>query len=237
MKVVFALIFSVFSVLGCAQEKKVLVFSKTEGFYHESIPAGRQAIQDLGESNGFIVEGTADAAVFTQKDLEEFSLVIFLNTTGNVLNEQQQTAFENYLSAGGNFFGIHSAADTEYDWEFYGKLVGAYFTSHPEVQEAEVIVEKPDHPTVDHLPKKWRRTDEWYNYKDIQSNIEVLLSLNESSYEGGTNGGYHPVAWYRKLEGGGVAVYTGGGHTIPSYSEPLFVEHLLKCILFALEKD
>lgn len=220
-----------------AQEKKVLVFYKTAGFWHESIPAGYQAIEDLGEDNDFIVESTDESGEFTEDGLKEYDLVIFYNTTGDVLDEEQQEAFENYIAEGGNFFGIHSAADTEYDWKWYVELVGAYFVDHPEVQEAELVVEQPKHPTVAHLPARWKRTDEWYNYKDINPENEVLLTIDESTYSGGTNGEDHPIAWYRNLEGGGRMVYTGLGHTIQSYVEPAFVEHLLQSILFAMGEE
>lgn len=219
-----------------AQSKQVLVFHKTEGFWHSSIATGYQAIEDLGEDNGFKVKETNNAGIFEEPELADYNLVIFLNTTGDVLNEIQQKHFEDYIKGGGSFFGIHAAADTEYDWHWYGQLVGAYFTDHPEVQSADIKVVKPKHPTVAHLPGNWNRTDEWYNYRIVNDDIKVLLNLDESSYSGGTMGEDHPIAWYRNLEGGGVSIYTGGGHTIASYVEPLFVEHLLQCILFALNK-
>lgn len=222
-----------FSFLN-AQDNKVLVFHKTDGFYHNSIPTGIRTLKNLGDQNDFEVTATDDAAIFSEENLKTYNLVIFLNTTGNVLNENQEKAFEHYINGGGNFFGIHSAADTEYDWQWYGDLVGAYFTSHPAIQKAEVKVVKPAHPTVAHLPETWSRTDEWYNYKDIHGGIEELLMLQENSYEGGTNGDYHPIAWFQELEGGGRAVYTGGGHTKESYSEADFREHLLQCIFFAM---
>ncbi len=213
----------------------MLVFYKTEGFWHKSIPAGYQAIEDLGEDHGFKTDETDDAGEFTKGNLESYDLVIFLNTTGDILNEEQQEAFEEFIENGGSFFGIHAAADTEYDWEWYGKLVGAYFVSHPKVQEAEVVVTMPNHPAVAHLPERWVRKDEWYNYKNINPENKVLLKLDESTYKGGTNGEDHPLAWYRELEGGGIAIYTGVGHTIQSYTEPAFVEHLLRSIMFALD--
>ena len=142
--------------------------------------------------------------------------------------------FQNYMDNGGNFFGIHSAADTEYDWSWYGDLVGAYFNGHPEIQQAEIIVKMPDHITVEHLPLKWERTDEWYNYKDINKGLNVLLSLNEDSYEGGQNGDFHPIAWYQNYIAGGKSIYTGLGHTAESYSEPDFLEHLSRCRRFAI---
>ncbi|MBK5192995.1 MAG: ThuA domain-containing protein [Flavobacteriaceae bacterium] len=239
MKLFFRLVFSGLFVLNflptAAQENRVLVFNKTEGYHHESIPTGTATIKNLGDLNNFKVTETDDAGQFTENNLKKYQLVIFLSTTGNVLNEAQQKAFENYISKGGNFFGIHAATDTEYDWKWYGDLVGAYFLSHPKIQEANVIVEKPLHPAVAHLPKIWTRTDEWYNLKEISPKINVLLSLDETSYEGGENGENHPIAWYRELEGGGKSIYTGGGHTEESYSEPAFQKHLLQCILFALE--
>jgi uncharacterized protein len=237
--IMFPLLFLAFFWVGelQAQEKKVLVFHKTEGFWHESIAAGYQAIEDLGDDHGFDTDSTDDANDFNKEDLKEYDLVIFLNTTGDVLNPEQQEAFEDYIHNGGSFFGIHAAADTEYDWEWYGTLVGAYFVNHPKVQEAEIVVQMPDHPAVSHLPERWVRTDEWYNYKNINPDNKVLLSLDETTYEGGENGDDHPIAWYRELEGGGISIYTGGGHTIQSYVEPAFVEHLLRSILFAMDMN
>lgn len=217
-----------------AQTKEVLVFHKTEGFKHNSISAGYKTISALGEVNGFKVEETKDSQIFENSDLAKFDLVIFLNTSGDILNEIQQRNFEDYIKGGGSFFGIHAAADTEFDWDWYGCLVGAYFKDHPEIQKAEIKVLKPNHPTVAHLSNTWTRTDEWYNYRIINDDIKVLLNLDESTYSGGKMGEYHPIAWYSDLEGGGRSVYTGGGHTIASYAEPLFVEHLLQCILFAM---
>lgn len=234
MRILLLIFLSNFFFLA-AQEKEVLVFHKTDGFYHESIPTGVEALKKLGEENDFNVTATEDAQSFSERNLQKYDLVIFLNTTGNVLNEEQEKAFEQYMNDGGNFFGIHSAADTEYDWQWYGDLVGAYFVSHPAVQEAEITVVKKNHPTVAHLPETWKRTDEWYNYKDINPNIEVVMLLDENTYEGGENKDYHPIAWFQELNGGGKALYTGGGHTKEAYSEEDFMEHLLQSILFATE--
>ncbi len=238
MKLFFSLLFIGIFFMNylqvTAQENQVLVFHKTEGFHHKSIPTGTATIKKFGELNNFKVKETDDAGEFTENNLQKFQLVIFLSTTGNVLDESQQTAFEDYINKGGSFFGIHAATDTEFDWKWYGDLVGAYFLNHPKIQKANVMVEKPIHPTVSHLPKIWSRTDEWYNLKDISPKINVLLSLDETSYEGGENGEMHPIAWYRDLEGGGKSIYTGGGHTKESFIEPAFQEHLLQCILFAL---
>ncbi len=237
MKKFFTVALSIFFLSLAAQEKKVLVFHKTEGFYHESIPTGIETIKVLGDKNGFLVEDTKDSQSFTEENLKQYDLVIFLNTTGDILNESQERAFEKYIKSGKSFFGIHSATDTEYDWEWYGKLVGAYFLDHPKIQEAGIHVEDPNHPIVSHLPLEWQRKDEWYNFKDINPEINVLLRLDENTYQGGRNGENHPIAWYQELENGGVSIYTGSGHTHESYAEPAFLEHLLQSILFVLNRD
>ncbi len=215
-------------------QKKVLIFHETEGYRHKSIETGIQAIQRLGNENDFITEVSRDSRFFTENDLSKIDLVIFLNTTGDIMDTDEQVAFQNYMDNGGNFFGIHAAADTEFDWAWYGKLVGAYFNGHPKIQTAVVNVMMPDHMTVDHLPEKWKREDEWYNYYDIRPDLKVLMSLDEKTYEGGENGDHHPIAWFQNYTGGGISVYTGGGHTAESYSDPDFLEHLRRCINFAL---
>ena len=238
MKFLFSVIicFTILNISALsAQEKQVLIFSKTEGFRHNSIEDGIQAIQRIGNEINFKSITSQDSRFFTENDMQEIDLVIFLNTTGDILNMEEQTAFQSYMDNGGNFFGIHAAADTEYDWRWYGDLVGAYFKSHPKVQEAIVNIKMPQHSTLDHLQDdKWKRTDEWYNYKNIATGLNVLMTLDESSYEGGENGDFHPIAWFQNYRGGGKSIYTGGGHTSESYSEPDFLEHLSRCIEFAL---
>lgn len=213
----------------------VLVFSKTAGYRHESIPAGIAAVQKLGQENNFAVSATEDASDFTKENLGKYRVVIFLNTTMDVLNDSQQGVFENFIRSGGGFVGIHAAADTEYEWNWYGKLVGAYFDGHPNnpnVREAVVQVKDNNHPSTKGLPENWERKDEWYNYKEINPDIHILCNLDESSYEGGTNGENHPIAWHHDFDGG-RAFYTGGGHTVESFSEPLFLKHLLGGIQYA----
>jgi type 1 glutamine amidotransferase len=211
----------------------VLVFSKTAGFRHDSIAVGIQAIRDLGAANSFTVTATEDANHFTTSDLSRYETVVFLNTTGDVLNDTQQSVFQSYISAGGGFVGVHSAADTEYNWPFYGDLVGAYFASHPAIQQANVKVENRAHAATAHLPQTWARTDEWYNFRtNPRANARVLATLDESSYSGGSMGADHPHAWC-KTYSGGRSFYTGGGHTQASYAEPAFRSHLLGGIRYA----
>ncbi|MDL5204795.1 ThuA domain-containing protein [Streptomyces sp. ALI-76-A] len=229
-------------LLGCvsgpaasrpADETRVLVFSKTAGFRHDSIPAGVAAVRQLGGSGGFKVDATEDAGAFTARNLRRYDAVVFLSTTGDVLDPAQQRAFEGYIQRGGGYVGIHAAADTEYDWEFYGGLAGAYFQSHPAIQPATVHVEDRAHPATSGLAKTWERTDEWYDYRsNPREHAHVLASLDESSYTGGTMNGDHPIAWCQTYRGG-RAFYTGGGHTEESYAEPAFRRHLLGGILYA----
>jgi type 1 glutamine amidotransferase len=211
----------------------VLVFSKTAGFRHDSIEEGITALQELGAENNFTVTATEDGAAFTSENLAQHRVVVFLSTTGDVLDDAQQTAFEEYIAGGGGYVGIHAASDTEYDWPWYGELVGAYFASHPEIQAATVTVEDQAHDSTAHLPAAWQRTDEWYNYQsNPRENVRVLASLDESSYSGGTMNGDHPIAWCHEYAGG-RSFYTGGGHTIESYAEPEFLRHLLGGIRWA----
>ena len=217
---------------------KILVFSKTMGFKHASIPAGMAAIQMLGNENGFEVDTTKNGEVFNEESLKQYSAVVFLSTTGNVLDAKQEAAFERYIQAGGGYVGVHAAADTEYDWGWYNKLAGAYFLSHPAgTPEADFIIKDNSHiSTKMFADSVWHRTDELYNYKKINPDVNVLMTLDESTYEGGQNGDFHPIAWYHEFDGG-RAFYTGGGHTDESYSEDLFLKHLLGGIQYAIGEN
>jgi cytochrome c len=212
----------------------ILVFSKTAGFRHDSIPAGIAAITELGAQNDIVVEATEDAAAFTDANLDRFSAVIWLSTTGDVLNEEQQAAFERYINHGGGYAGVHSAADTEYDWPWYGGLVGAYFQNHPQIQPATVRVPNHDHPSTVGIPDVWQRTDEWYNYRtNPRAQVKVLATLDESTYSPGNGAmGDHPIAWCH-TQSEGRSWYTGLGHTIESYAEANFRTHLLGGIKYA----
>ncbi len=214
----------------------VLVFSKTAGFRHDSIPAGIAAMRQLGLENNFDVHATEEAAIFSSDSLAKFRVVIFFNTSGDVLNSPQQAALQNFIRAGGGFVGIHSASDTEYNWPWYGELVGAYFESHPKIQKAAVMVADTMHVSTAHLPRIWVREDEWYNFHAHPAGrVNVLLRLDESSYSGGNMGGDHPLAWYHEFDDG-RAWYTAMGHTIESYSDPLFLRHLLGGIQWASKR-
>lgn len=208
-----------------------MVFSKTKGYRHESIEAGKAAIAALGIQNKFDVDTTEDASLFNEENLKRYRAVIFLSTTMDVLDVVQQDDFKRFIEAGGGYVGIHAAADTEYEWPWYGKLVGAYFKSHPKQQEAVVKKVKPFGTNA--TPDTWTRKDEWYNYKSISDDINVIYQLDESTYEGGENDGNHPIAWWHDFEGG-RSFYTGMGHTNESYSDPVYLDHLLQGIKYAI---
>jgi type 1 glutamine amidotransferase len=224
-------------ISACSFAKpKVLIFCKTAGFHHESIAVGIPAIMKMGQENNFDVDTTTNAAKFTADNLKQYAAVIFLSTTGDVLNNEQQTAFEQYIKAGHGFVGVHAATDTEYDWPWYGKLVGAYFKSHPsKQQEANLEIVDRSFIATKHLPATWRRLDEWYNYKWIADDLHVLIKIDEKSYIGGENGDNHPMAWYHSFDGG-RAFYTALGHTDASYADPLYLKHLLGGIKYAIGK-
>lgn len=219
-----------------AQQPRILVFSKTAGYRHSSIEPGKAAILRLGAENGFAVDTTEDATRFTNRNLRRYRTVVFLSTTGDVLDAAQQDALERYIQAGGGWVGIHAATDTEYEWPWYGKLAGAYFASHPSnpnVRTGTFRVRDSSHISTQGLPARWERADEFYNFKSINPAIRVLVDIDETTYQGGTNGANHPMSWYHEYDGG-RAWYTNMGHTDATFSESLFLRHLLGGIRWAM---
>ncbi len=218
-----------------AQQQKILVFSKTAGFHHGSIKQGIRAIQELGIKHGVTVDTTIDATKFNEANLKQYQAVVFLSTTGDILNEGQQAAFEHYIQSGGGYAGVHAATDCEYDWPWYCDLAGAYFAGHPAQQEAVLNVIDTDFPATTHLPKQWTRRDEWYNFRNVADGLNVLINIDENSYDAGKGkmGNRHPMSWYHEFDGG-KAFYTALGHTDESFSEPLFLQHLWGGITYAM---
>ncbi len=216
------------------QPWRVLVFSRTLGYRHDSIAAGLTLIRQLGRDHGFGVDASEDPATFSDSGLAPYAAVVFLSTTGDVLDAGQQAAFERFIRAGRGYVGVHSAADTEYDWAWYGGLMGAYFQDHPPgLHTARLVVEDRSHVSTAHLDATWERTDEWYNFRtNPRPTVNVLITLDESTYTGGTMGSDHPIAWYHAYDGG-RAWYTGLGHTAETYAEPAFIQHLLGGIRWA----
>ncbi|MDO1512161.1 ThuA domain-containing protein [Maribacter confluentis] len=227
---------------SCSQNAKnqVLVFSKTDAFRHESIDAGKNALTKMSQEKGFEITFTEDAEYFNEKELKKFNAVIFLNTTGDVLNDKQQNAFERYIQAGGGYVGVHAATDTEYEWPWYGELVGAYFQDHPiepsNVQKGTFTVTQKDSWATKGMPIEFEREDEFYSFKNISPNINVVLTIDDKSYKGGTNPDYHPMSWYQEFNGG-KSFYTAMGHTNETYSDPLFLDHLWAGIHYVVGGD
>ena len=215
------------------EDRRVLVFSRTTGFRHDSIPDGIAAVRALGDQAGFGVDATEDPSLFEDSRLARYDAVVFLLTTGDILDDSQQAALERYVSRGGGYVGVHSAADTEHGWPWYGDLVGTFFSDHPAIQTAAVVVTDHVHPATRDLPERWTRTDEWYNFRDNpRARVHVLARVDEATYSGGTMGADHPIAWCRFFDGGRT-FYTAMGHTSESYSDPSFRRHLLGGIRFA----
>lgn len=219
----------------------VLVFSKTSGFRHGSISDGIALIQTLGIETGFTVALTEDANDFTLVNLSQYEVVIWLSTTGNVLNDTQQAAFEAYIQQGGAWVGIHAATDCEYNWPWYGQLIGgdAWFISHPSIQDATLDVDDATHISTEDLPASFTFRDEWYNFQNNpRPAVNVLLTIDETSYNPGNNamGADHPMSWYHEFDGG-RAWYTALGHRSQTFEDPLFQSHLLGGILWAANAD
>ncbi|MEM7571549.1 MAG: ThuA domain-containing protein [Bacteroidota bacterium] len=237
----FLLLLVAISLMGCGdkgQPSKILVFSKTAGFRHASIVAGQEMFFELGQANGFQVDTSEDASLFHLTNLKQYTAIVFLNTTGNILNEAQQLALQQFMQTGGGWLGIHAAADTEYDWSWYNELVGAYFNGHPgnpNVRQGDLHVLVPDHPATSHLNRVWTRFDEWYNYRDIKD-FTTLIRIDEDSYEGGTNGDFHPMTWCRPFENGHM-FYTGLGHTAATYAEPEFRQLIIGALQYVMKKE
>ena len=222
-----------------AQTGRALVFSKTEGFRHQSIDAGKKALTQMAAEKNFAIDFTEDAAQFVTNNLKKYNAVIFLSTTGDVLNNDQQSEFERYIQAGGGFVGIHAAADCEYDWPWYGRLVGAWFLDHPmpnNIQTGKFYVVDKNNFATQGMPDTFERKDEFYSFKNIDPSIHVLVKIDETSYKGGKNGDNHPMSWYHDFDGG-RSFYTNMGHTDETYSEPLFLTHLWQGLHYAMGGD
>ncbi|RIV23966.1 cytochrome C [Fibrisoma montanum] len=228
------------SVFAQAPKMNLLVFSKTAAFRHQSIEAGKTALSRMSTEKGFGVNFTEDASLFSETNLKKYNAVVFLNTTGDVLNDDQQNAFERFIQAGGGYVGIHAATDTEYEWPWYGKLAGAYFLDHPmtpsNVQKGKFIVKLKNHWATKGMPDAFERTDEFYSFKNISSKITPVLTIDETSYQGGKNPDFHPMSWYQEFDGG-RSFYTAMGHTDETFAEPLFLNHLWAGIQYVTGGD
>lgn len=237
-KLLFTVFFLCSIISSFAQQKRILVFSKTAGFRHTSIKEGKQFLLDFGKKDGILVDTTENAALFNEENLKKYNAVVWLNTTGDVLNSTQQAAFERYIQAGGGYVGIHAASDTEYGWLWYNDLMGGYFDGHPgnpNVQLGKMTTLDKTHPSTLHLPETFERKDEFYNFKSMKKeNLKFLVSVDEKSYTEGKMGDFHPMSWYHEYDGG-KAFYTNFGHTPETFSsEPLMAQHIGEGIKWAM---
>ena len=214
-------------------QPKVLIFCKTNGYHHASITTGIAAIRQLGAQNGFAVDTTEDSTWFRSKILRGYAALIFLDPTGKVFGPKEEKALKEYIHHGGGYVGIHAATDCEYNWQWYGDLVGGFFRSHPKQQQANFVIVDKDNPSTQGFSDPWSHFDELYNFKYINPDIHVLIKIDETSYTGGANGDKHPFSWYHDFDGG-RAFYTALGHTDETWSDPLFLHHLLSGIQYAM---
>lgn len=222
------LIFGVGNHFFFAQKAvNVLVYSKTQGYRHKSIPVAKKAFKVWGAQENWNVSYSETSSDIATEKLKDIDVIVFLNTTKDVLDASSRKAFQQYIHNGGGFVGIHAATDTEYNWPWYYQMIGAYFKSHPKVQPATLNVNKAcGHPSIQHFDETFTVKDEWYNFtKDVLPSVNVLLTLDATSYQGKNKDKSHPISWYHYYEGGRV-FYTGMGHTNEIYANPDFIKHV-----------
>jgi type 1 glutamine amidotransferase len=212
---------------------RLLIFTKTTGYRHPSIPEGVAALRELAQRDGMQAEVDDTAECFTRTSLARFGAVIWLSTSGTVLDASQRAAFQSFVAGGGHYVGIHAASAAEGDWPWYTELVGAKFVGHPELQSARLIVEDGQHPATAHLNGEWYRQDEWYEFdRNPRSRARVLISVDESSYRGGGMGD-HPLVWCQEL-GSARSFYTALGHSADDFRDAAFLQHLAGGIRWAV---
>jgi type 1 glutamine amidotransferase len=205
---------------------RLLLFTRTTDYRHDSIPAGVAMLEAIGGEDGFDIDAHEDPSAFDQANLKRYDLVIWLSTSGTILTEPQRDAFERWLKAGGAFAGIHSATASEYDWPAFEAIIGSRFDNHPEPQRATILVEDRNHPSTGHLEPSWQWDDEWYSFRgNPRGRVRVLATVDEATYTGGEMGSDHPIAWCGRY-GDGHTWYTALGHPIEAYRDPVFVEHV-----------
>jgi type 1 glutamine amidotransferase len=205
---------------------RVLLFTRTDGYRHDSIEAGIRAVRMLASDDGLDLDHTEDPEAFTESSLSRYGVVVWLSTMGEVLDDAQRTAFAAWLRDGGAFAGIHSATASELEWPEFERIAGAVFVHHPEVQRGVMRVEDATHPSTRELPPVWSHEDEWYDFAaNPRDRVQVLLTVDESSYQGGQMGPDHPVAWCLTY-GDGRCWYTSLGHKSEAFADELFLRHL-----------
>jgi type 1 glutamine amidotransferase len=240
------------NILAQAQFK-VLLVTKTGGWHHESILDGVTAMKALAERNSFELQRHQDGTKLTDETLKKYDVVIFLNTTMNILDADEKEAFKRFIQSGKGFVGIHAASDTEYEWAWYTKLVGRMFHIHPAQQTAKLKITDPNFPGLEHFPKTILWTDEWYEFGKEQVNgLKYLISVDEKTFDpkvtwkdrdtdasgkkvdrtGIGMGDFHPISWYHHYDGG-RSFYTALGHIPLVYKNQWFLDHVYGGIYWA----
>ena len=221
-------LFNVESVNGGAKNINVLVYTKANGYKHQSRLDGIKMFRNLAHNYHFQTDFTEDSTKFNDENLSRYDVIVFLNTSGNVLGESGKAAFKKFINNGGGFLGIHSAADTENQWDWYNGLIGykEYGTSSSKL--ATVSVVDRNNPSTKNLPEKWSCENEWLTWKkDNSSDIDLLLSIK--SVDGND---FNPVTWCHKYDGG-RAWYTSIGHLPENFIEKNFQQHILGGLIWA----
>lgn len=244
-KALLFLLLTIISSIVVAQDKKqfsALLITKTNGWHHESINEGVAAIKALATRNFFDVQWHQEGVAITDKYLENFQVIIFLNTTGDIFKDDEQKAIEHFIQAGKGFVGIHSAADTEYDWPWYTKMVGRMFHIHPVIQTAKLKFTGNKFPGLNGFTEGQLWTDEWYQFDaETTTGLNYILAVDEASYNpkvqwekkaGEGMGSFHPISWYHDYDGG-RSFYTALGHLPAVYNEPAFLNHIYAGIYWA----
>jgi uncharacterized protein len=231
-----------FTTMAQQKQFKALLITTTKGWHHESLHYGVVALKELAVKNYFDIELLQDPNGFTDKYVEQFQVIIFLSTTGNIFDSAQQKVMERFIQSGKGFVGIHSASDTEYDWDWYNKLVGRMFKIHPAIQTARLNIIDDKFPGLQGFANNKLWTDEWYEFGSEKiSDLKYILAVDETTYNAkvqwGENKGVgmgklHPVAWYHNYDGG-RSFYTALGHLPSIYSDAAFLNHLYAGIFWA----
>jgi type 1 glutamine amidotransferase len=235
----FKIVVSIFllftSSIVYAKQFNVLLFTKTDGWHHKSINKAVDAMQAMSENHFFNFEWHEDASHINSDNLKKFDVVMFMLTTGDILNSKQQSALQEFIHSGKGFVGVHSASDTEYEWPWYTQLVGHSFHIHPEIQTARLKVLDRSFPGLEYMPDEGLWTEEWYEFSEAKvKGLNYLLSVDENTYKpaadwgdkkGNGMGKFHPIAWYHQFDGG-RSFYTGLGHMPATYKNKAFVEHI-----------
>ena len=228
---------------------RLLVYTGVADYRHDSIPAGAACFHYLAEKNAWNLTITNEKFWLSSDVLASTDCVVFLNTSGDLFNENERIIFQSYIRAGGGFFGVHSGGTfTETSWPWFYEMVGAKFIGHPPVCESKIVVENHNHAATHFIGKDfflW--TDEVYSFdRNPRKDVTVLLRVDESSYDttdnpyfGGDDlamGKDHPLAWCREFEGGRI-IQTALGHTDECFEHPLFQQHLEGAILWASSNE